>query len=298
MLENIIWYENYKIKKRGLWIFVAMFLSFMFYYYVPRLFYMIYPYTPYENLYLMYAAGTYLTHMLSFTISNAFYLIIYALKVEKWKVNPSPWPWESDKEWSEKYSKLIKNHIYNQVIYLPLLLLIVGLNAKFQHHIKEPVFSETITQIGFFMFVESFWTYSIHRLFHEPWFYKRIHKKHHEFNISIASANEYTHPLEFIFLNSFGLAVGPFLYGQYRVHLITWYFWITLRVLITHDSHSGYQFPWNPLHLIPFGTTAEHHYFHHTHNVGNYSSFFTVLETILGTDQPYIEYVRKREKSL
>jgi hypothetical protein len=146
-LENIIWYENYKIKKRGLWIFVAIFLSFLFYYYVPQLFYMIYLYTPYDNLYLMYALGTYLIHMFSFALSNAFYLIVYALKVEKWKVNPSPWPWESDKDWSEKYSKLIKNHVYNQVIFLPLILSIVGLNVKFQHHAKEPVFSETIVQI-------------------------------------------------------------------------------------------------------------------------------------------------------
>ncbi|OMJ85738.1 hypothetical protein SteCoe_12865 [Stentor coeruleus] len=297
-LENVIWYEIYKIKARGLWIFVAMLLAFAYYYYVPHLIYMVYKYTPHENLYIMYVAGTYLTHIISFTLANTFYIVLHMLKVEKWRINSQPWPWESDKDWYEKVIKLIKNHAFIQLFFLPMTLIITGHNARYQHHLKEPDFSETMTQIPIFMLIESFWTYTIHRILHEPWLYKKIHKKHHEFGVSITAANEYTHPLEFVFMNSLGLAVGPFLYGQQKVHLITWYFWIIIRIFITSDSHSGYQFPWSPMHLIPFGTTAEHHYFHHSHNVGNYSSFFTILETILGTDQPYIDYIRKKEKSL
>ena len=72
-------------------------------------------------------------------------------------------------------------------------------------------------------------------------------------------------------------------------HFSTWNLFGLLRLLETEESHSGYDFPWTMWRLIPFGTGAVYHYFHHTHNVGNYSSFFTVWDTVFDSNKDFYE---------
>lgn len=42
--------------------------------------------------------------------------------------------------------------------------------------------------------------------------------------------------------------------------------------------------------------SAEYHNFHHSHNIGNYSSFFTYWDSIFGTNKAYFEHKAKKEK--
>ena len=39
-----------------------------------------------------------------------------------------------------------------------------------------------------------------------------------------------------------------------------------------------------------------YHNFHHSHNVGNYGSFFTIWDTLCGTNRHYFKYLANREK--
>jgi sterol desaturase/sphingolipid hydroxylase (fatty acid hydroxylase superfamily) len=44
--------------------------------------------------------------------------------------------------------------------------------------------------------------------------------------------------------------------------------------------------------------SAEYHNFHHSHNIGNYSSFFSVWDTVFGTNKHYFEYKNRKEREL
>ena len=101
--------------------------------------------------------------------------------------------------------------------------------------------------------------------------------------ITVGIAGEYAHPLEFVFSNMLPTSVGPAILG-YKCHLVTIIAWYIIRFAENLDGHSGYDFSWSPYRLIPFSGSAEYHDFHHAVNVGNYGSFFSLWDTIFGTN--------------
>lgn len=76
------------------------------------------------------------------------------------------------------------------------------------------------------------------------------------------------------------------------MHYATFMIWLTIRSLESHDGHSGYEFPWSPFRMIPFGADATYHNYHHSRNVGNYSSTMTIWDTILNTNKDYYVYLK------
>ena len=50
------------------------------------------------------------------------------------------------------------------------------------------------------------------------------------------------------------------------------------------------------LSVVRFSLTlapASYHNYHHTHNIGNCSTFFSIWDTIFGTNQSYYNYLKK-----
>ena len=94
--------------------------------------------------------------------------------------------------------------------------------------------------------------------------------------------------------NATSTLLGGFILGS-RMHGASLMVWITVRQLETHDAHSGYEFPWSPFRLLPFSADATYHDYHHSRNVGNYSSTMTIWDTIFNTNQDY--YINKKEQS-
>ena len=86
------------------------------------------------------------------------------------------------------------------------------------------------------------------------------------------------------------LILGP------KMHLVTQHIWQTYRILENVDAHSGYDFPWSPFRLVPFSAPASYHNFHHSHNQGNYSSFFALWDTVFGTNHAYYKFKEKLKK--
>jgi len=131
-----------------------------------------------------------------------------------------------------------------------------------------------------------------------------FHKVHHEFNHTIALAFTYAHPVEFAICNHYPLFAGTFLLGPKNVHFVTFFIWLQYRVSETMEGHSGYDFPLpvsillgNMFRLIPvMGTNAAYHDFHHSKNVGNYSSFFTIWDTVFNSNADYYAYLKSEEK--
>lgn len=94
--------------------------------------------------------------------------------------------------------------------------------------------------------------YYSHRLLHKSFFYKTIHKKHHEWKSPVGITAVYAHPLEHIFSNIFPVASGAvILRSHYAVLLL----WLTIVHITTITDHSGYH--------LPFFHSSQCHDFHH-----------------------------------
>ena len=145
------------------------------------------------------------------------------------------------------------------------------------------------------MFCEDVAFYFSHRFLHLPLVYPYIHKIHHTYTTTVSLAAEYCHPLEFALGNMLPTAVGPALLGP-NAHALTVFAWYMVRTGETLDGHCGYDFSFSPYRLIPFSGSAEYHDFHHSHNVGNYGSFFCIWDTVFGTNKAYYDYLETRFK--
>ncbi|KAL9328088.1 hypothetical protein ACSQ67_003091 [Phaseolus vulgaris] len=180
-----------------------------------------------------------------------------------------------------------------------------------------PSWNIVLTQIIFYFILEDFIFYWGHRILHTKWLYKHVHSVHHEYATPFGLTSEYAHPAEILFLG-FATIFGPAITGP---HLITLWLWMVLRVLETVEAHCGYHFPWSLSNFLPlYGGESEFpspsldtshlvysaivplvklciitfradfHDYHHRllyTKSGNYSSTFTYMDRIFGTDTGY-----------
>ncbi|KAJ7980807.1 Methylsterol monooxygenase 2-1 [Quillaja saponaria] len=154
-----------------------------------------------------------------------------------------------------------------------------------------------LTQILFYFILEDFVFYWGHRVLHTKWLYKHVHSIHHEYATPFGLTSEYAHPAEILFLG-FATIVGPAITGP---HLMTLWLWMVVRVLETVEAHCGYHFPWSPSNFLPLYGGAEFHDYHHRllyTKSGNYSSTFTYMDWIFGTDKGYQKLKALKDEEL
>ena len=137
--------------------------------------------------------------------------------------------------------------------------------------------------------------YFSHRTLHTPWLYQHVHKIHHKHINTVFYASAYAHPLEFVFGNVLPTVVGPLLLGK-RIHFTTVIAWFFFRNIEAIEGHCGYEFPWSPFRWVPFQTPYGYHSYHHSSNVGNYSSFFHIWDSIMGTNKVYFQALKDLER--
>ncbi|KAI8894344.1 hypothetical protein BC833DRAFT_605239 [Globomyces pollinis-pini] len=159
-----------------------------------------------------------------------------------------------------------------------------------------PDWSEIAVSVLFFIVVEDFCQYFLHRALHWGPLYKHIHKMHHEFSSNFGLVAEYAHPLETLILG-IGVFLGPLFWScYYRLHVFTMGIWLAVRLIQAVDSHSGYDFPWSMHHYIPFWAGADFHDYHHAAFVGNYGSFFRIWDWLFGTSSAFYEKKERKCK--
>ena len=242
--------------------------------------------TQFFILYLGLAGGSLIL------VINLFFWFLYRNEfpfIEQYKIEKDqPWPWKTDPEgWRKIVKKAIIVTLFNNTVVslsgITLLACAFNWQVPWTVHGEIPSSLQMVKHIGICLVTEDFCFHMGHRFLHQKWIYKHIHKWHHEFKQPISISGDYFHPVEFVISGMIPSFSGLILL-QGKIHLWTIMIWGIIRYADAHDGHSGYEFPWNMLRLMPFGSDATYHHFHHTHNVGNYSSFMTVWDTVFNSN--------------
>ncbi|XP_026888659.1 fatty acid hydroxylase domain-containing protein 2 [Electrophorus electricus] len=138
-----------------------------------------------------------------------------------------------------------------------------------------PTFHWVLLELAVCGLLEEIFFYYSHRLFHQPLFYKHIHKIHHEWTAPVGVVSLYAHPVEHVCANMFPALIGPMLLGS---HLATTSLWFSIALLVTTISHCGYHLP-----LLP---SPEFHDFHHL-KFNQCYGVLGVLDRLHGTDDKF-----------
>ena len=136
--------------------------------------------------------------------------------------------------------------------------------------------------------IDDFCFYVYHRILHEiPALYKPFHKPHHMFTAPFAWTSHAVHPVEMM-LQSIGAMIGPAL--VFHMPLRYFWTWLAIRQLQGVLDHTGYEFPYDPLAIVPGVGGTKFHDDHHKYFTKNYASCFSFIDDIFGT-----RYVERRK---
>lgn len=190
----------------------------------------------------------------------------------------------------EYFSDSLRMLFTQNFMLLCILCVMWPLTIQFGVHAGDlPPWYIIILQLLIFLFVDDFLTYWAHKAMHIGWLYKHVHAVHHKIRNPSAMDNAYFHWLEYLIIASTGY-FAPLLMGA---HIYVIWIWVVIRISQSVFGHCGYEFPWNPLKLIPLYEGGAYHYFHHIDQRGNMSGILPYLDRIFGKVAP--KYRRYKE---
>lgn len=171
----------------------------------------------------------------------------------------------------------VKTVVFNQVfLSLPFAFIAYMIRAKRDiagESIKiVPDFSKVAMDLLICLVVDEIMFYYGHRLGHTKFFYKRVHKKHHDWTAPIAIAALHSSPIDHILANIIPVALGPVIA---KSHISTAWIWYIVAQIFALNNHSGYHLPL--LHV------SEAHDWHHA-KFNEYFGKVGFLDWLHGTD--------------
>ena len=210
--------EKQRYKRKGSGILFEIGLTYFMVSVLPKLLFPLYEILPWDNLFVHFLG---IKFTMTLIIHLTWYLFLYHLYTfkipffEQYRVSKAPWQWETDPEGYKKLQKsAIKSIFFTLLVINPFFyfLVIFTRNNKSSLDPKDfPSAFEITWQMYFCFFAEETAFYWIHRMLHTPWLYKHIHKKHHEFKITVGISSINVHPLEHVLCNIIGFGMGVIL---------------------------------------------------------------------------------------
>ena len=82
-----------------------------------------------------------------------------------------------------------------------------------------------------------------------------------------------------------------------NAHCFTFFFCVSWKILMITEGHSGYEFKWSPLRVMPFVADPSYHDYHHSHNVGNFAANCYVWDVLFHTNVEYMDSYLKNWSS-
>eukprot|EP01062_Namystynia_karyoxenos_P026002 TRINITY_DN20348_c0_g1_i1.p3 TRINITY_DN20348_c0_g1~~TRINITY_DN20348_c0_g1_i1.p3 ORF type:complete len:402 (+),score=116.33 TRINITY_DN20348_c0_g1_i1:78-1208(+) len=249
------------------------------------------------------AVATFLTCMLN----GVTFLFAWAImhldwpSIERYRILETPWPWNAGSrdspELKEAYGALASRALRRWAgglltglpvtLYLTYSIMGPGCVEKWIEH--APTGRENFCQLMASFILFDTWFYWSHRMLHRSrWYW--THRDHHEFKRTLGWTGQWGRPVDALCTSIGGFVAALVLL---RLHAFTILHSIAPHVLQSTSDHLGYDFPFNPLCLIPGSGWSREHNFHHTHPDGNFALYFPWWDRICGTDRRWREYKRQ-----
>ena len=156
---------------------------------------------------------------------------------------------EKNKDFFNKYKVQKKNinwNKYKKTFYFVLKQQII-VNYPFSYILNKNIIIKNDDYIFYNEFFKIFLCYifsdilfyTSHKIFHFKFFYKHIHKQHHEWIMPSAISATYAHPIEHL-ISNIGAVYIPLVITN--AHLYTYFLYQTLGIFNSVISHSNYNF--------------------------------------------------------
>ena len=117
-----------------------------------------------------------------------------------------PWGKHNTDEIPDDFSRVCSVVLKNQCLYTGVYVL------PFLYYPQETCsVVHGLWQIPSMVVLTDVMFFIAHYTMHTKWLYKRIHSKHHEYQVPIAAGALYAHPVEHIFVNLFSVITPLFL---------------------------------------------------------------------------------------